>query len=85
MSKKATTTGPKSVVDHSPLFGKRSYQLMLAGVVVMALGMLLMSGGKSPDPAQFKYEEIYSFTRVTLAPILILLGLGIEVYALFKK
>jgi hypothetical protein len=75
----------KSVVDHSPLFGKHNYLLMLAGAVVMAIGMLLMSGGKSADPNMFKYEEVYSTARVTIAPILILLGLGIEVYAIFKK
>jgi hypothetical protein len=44
-----------------------------------------MSGGKSADPNVFKNEEVYSFRRITIAPILILLGLGIEVYAIFKK
>ena len=73
------------VVDHAPLFGKTNYLLMVAGVVVIALGMLLMTGGKSPDPNVFDPNEVYSKTRVTVAPILIVLGLVIEIYAIFKK
>jgi hypothetical protein len=85
MSKKATKKVPHSVVDHTPLFGKTNFLLMLAGAVVIAAGMLLMAGGKSPDPNVFDYKEVYSTTRVTVAPILILLGFVIEVYAIFKK
>jgi len=44
-----------------------------------------MAGGKSPDPHQFNYDDVYSFRRITLSPILILIGLGIEVYAIIKK
>jgi hypothetical protein len=44
-----------------------------------------MSGGKSTDPNVFKENEVYSVRRITIAPIIILLGLGIEVYAIFKK
>ncbi len=73
------------VVDHSPLFGKVNYLLMIGGAIVIALGMLLMSGGKSADPNVFDPNEVYSTTRVTVAPILIVLGLVIEVYALFRK
>lgn len=73
------------VVDHAPLFGKTNYLLMLAGVVVIALGMILMSGGKSADPNVFDPKEVYSFTRITIAPVLIVLGLVLEVYAIFKK
>jgi uncharacterized membrane protein len=85
MSKKNTKVGHQSVVDHTPLFGKTNYLLMLAGAVVIALGMLLMAGGKSTDPNQFNYNEVYSTMRVTIAPILIILGLGLEVFAIFKK
>jgi hypothetical protein len=67
------------------LFGKENYTWMLIGIVIMTIGILLMSGGKSEDPNVFKYEEVYSKTRITVAPILILLGLGIEVFAIFKK
>lgn len=67
------------------LFDKSNYTWMLIGVAVILLGLLLMAGGKSPDPHKFNYDEIYSFRRITLAPMLILLGLGIEVYAIIKK
>ena len=75
----------RSVVDHTPLFGKTNYLWMMVGAVVIALGFVLMAGGKSADPNQFKYDEVYSTMRVTIAPILIVLGLGIEVFAIFKK
>ena len=44
-----------------------------------------MTGGKSKDPNVFDYNVVYSFTRITLAPILIIAGLMIEIYAIFKK
>ena len=58
---------------------------MLIGVALIVVGMLLMAGGKSKDPASFDYNEVYSFTRITIAPILIIAGLVIEIYAIFKK
>ncbi len=47
--------------------------------------MFLMSGGKSNDPKIFDTKEVYSTTRITIAPILIILGLVIEIFAIFKK
>ena len=67
------------------LFTKDNYKWMLIGLVVIALGMILMAGGKSPDPNVFNESEIYGFRRITLAPILIVAGLVIEVYAIMKK
>ena len=67
------------------LFEKQNLRLMLVGAVVIALGMILMVGGKSKDPSVFNYNEVYSFTRVTIAPIAIIIGLAIEIYAIFKK
>lgn len=67
------------------LFTKDNYIWMIAGIVLVLLGIVLMAGGKSDDPNVFKENEVYSFRRITIAPILILLGLGIEVYAIFKK
>ena len=69
----------------TPLFSKENFILMLAGGLVIALGMFLMSGGKSEDPSVFANSEVYSKTRITVAPILIVVGLLIEVYAIFKK
>ena len=67
------------------LFGKSNYLWMLVGVVFIAAGMLLMAGGKSADPNVFNVNEVYSFRRITLAPIMMIIGFLIEIYALFKK
>ncbi|MDQ6813574.1 MAG: DUF3098 domain-containing protein [Bacteroidota bacterium] len=68
-----------------PLFEKDNYQWMIIGAVVVAIGMFVMSGGKNPDPNQFDPKLVYSTTRITIAPILILAGLMIEIYAIFKR
>ncbi|MFZ9262681.1 MAG: DUF3098 domain-containing protein [Chitinophagaceae bacterium] len=67
------------------LFGKQNLIWMLIGAIVIALGLILMSGGKSSDPNVFNENEVYSFRRITLAPILIVAGLIIEVFAIMKK
>ena len=54
---------------------------MIVGVVVIALGFLLMAGGGSDDPTIFN-KEIYNFRRIRLAPTLVLIGLAIEIYAI---
>ena len=66
------------------LFGEKNYVLMLVGVAVIALGFILMAGGGSDNPAIFN-EEIYNFRRIRLAPTLVLIGLGIEIYAILAK
>jgi len=77
--KQVTTTST------SNLFEKQNMWLMLLGVGVIAIGMLLMVGGKSKDPNSFNYDEVYSTLRISVAPVLIIIGLGIEIYAIFKK
>jgi predicted tellurium resistance membrane protein TerC len=67
------------------LFDKSNYMWMIGGVVLILIGFMLMAGGKSPDPHVFNREEIYSFRRITLAPIIILLGFGVEIYAIMRK
>lgn len=67
------------------IFHKENYKWMLIGLVVMAIGMILMAGGKSNDPSVFNRNEVYSTTRITVAPILILAGLVIEIFAIFRK
>ena len=66
------------------LFGKKNYTIMLIGLAVIAIGFILMSGGGSEDPAVFN-EEIYNFRRIRLAPTLVIIGLGIEIYAILAK
>ncbi|HEV8272653.1 MAG TPA: DUF3098 domain-containing protein [Chitinophagaceae bacterium] len=77
--KQVTTTSSSS------LFDKQNMWLMLLGVGVIAIGMLLMVGGRSKDPNIFNYDEVYSTLRISVAPVLIIIGLGIEIYAIFKK
>jgi len=68
------------------MFSKDNYMWMLAGIILIAVGMFLMSGGKSnTDPSVFNKEAVYSTTRITVAPILILAGLVVEIFAIFKK
>lgn len=55
------------------------------GIAIILIGFLLMAGGKSTDPNVFSENEVYSFQRITLAPILIITGLIVEVYAIMKK
>ena len=57
---------------------------MLIGIAVIFIGFACMSGGDAPDPAVFN-PDIFSFRRITLAPILVILGFFIEVYAIVKK
>lgn len=79
----ATAQAPKG--NQTFLFDKSNYTWMIAGVVVILIGFVLMAGGKSEDPTKFNYDEIYSFRRITLAPILILAGFVIEIFAIMKK
>jgi hypothetical protein len=78
-------TDIKKQLPRVPLFYRDNYLWMGIGAVVIAIGMLLMSGGKNPNPNQFDYKLVYSTTRITIAPILILAGLMVEIYAIFKK
>jgi hypothetical protein len=81
-----------SVSDKNPLkpnqseqfaFGKENYKFMLIGITVVILGFVLMMGGGSEDPMVFN-EEIFSPRRITVAPIVALIGYGIIFYAIMK-
>ena len=65
-------------------FGKENYKLLLIGLGLIALGFLLMIGGGSKDPNVFSYD-IFNFRRLTLAPILIIAGYVVEIFAIMKK
>lgn len=67
------------------LFDRTNYILMIAGVLLLLLGFYLMSGGKSEDVHQFHAEEVFSTTRITLAPIIVLLGFVVEIFAIMRK
>jgi hypothetical protein len=73
---------PVKAVDFA--FTKENYRLMLIGLALMALGFILMIGGGSKDPKDFS-PDIFNFQRLTLAPILILAGYVVEIFAIMKK
>ena len=66
------------------LFGNRNYKFMILGLIFIAVGFILMSGGGSDDPNVFN-EEIYNFRRIRLAPMLVVTGFIIELYAILTK
>lgn len=80
-----TTATSRKVAATPELFGRENYMWMLIGIVLLALGFLLMAGGRSDDPNVFDPKEIYSFRRITLAPIVILAGFVVEIYAIFRE
>jgi len=63
------------------IFGKKNYKFMLIGLGVILLGFLLMAGGASDTDTVFN-PEVFSFRRIRLAPFVVLVGLGIEIYAI---
>lgn len=81
MNKKATDT-PTDKTGFA--FGPQNYRLLLIGLVVLLIGFLLMMGGRSDDPTVFN-EEMFSWRRITLAPLVVLAGFIIEGIAIMKK
>lgn len=64
--------------------GKENYKLMAIGFAIIVLGFILMVGGGSDDPDVFN-PEIFSFRRITLAPLLLFFGFVFEIYAILKR
>ena len=65
-------------------FGKENYRLLFIGLAFIVLGFILMIGGGSTDPKVFN-PAIFNFQHITLAPILVLTGYVIEIFAIMKK
>ncbi len=80
MGKKQTNTTGR-VQKPEFIFQRKNYMFMFLGIAFITIGFLLMSGGGSDDPNVFN-EDIYNFRRIRLAPTLVLIGLGIEIYAI---
>ncbi len=84
---KTTTRARKSAVAAKSVempFGKKNYTWVLGGIALIAIGMLLMMGGFNEDPNVWDESKIYGFQRTVLAPIVILAGLIVEIFAIFK-
>lgn len=75
----------KSTEKESFALAKENYILLVIGFVIIVVGFILMIGGKSDDPTVFNEEKIFSFRRITLAPIVVLAGFIFEIWAIMKK
>ncbi|MBR2424839.1 MAG: DUF3098 domain-containing protein [Tidjanibacter sp.] len=87
-SKGAVQTSPKKAEvpeGEEVVFGWSNYKWMLAGVLTIVLGFVLMAGGGSDVPGEFNYEEIFSWRRIGLAPMVVLAGFGLVGYSIMKK
>ena len=71
-------------MKNNSLFKKKNYKVMITGLIFIAVGFFLMSGGDTNDETSFN-EEIFNFRRITIAPIIIIIGFIIEVFAIMLK
>ena len=63
---------------------KENYILLIIGFVIIIIGFSLMIGGKAENPTEFN-PAVFSFRRITLAPIIVLFGFAFEIWAIMKK
>lgn len=82
---KASTASSASLPSRELTFGADFYKWIGGGFGLVLLGMLLMTGGEMPSPDVWDEDIIYSFRRITLAPIVIMSGIGVVIYAIIKK
>lgn len=83
-SKKETPATKEVPSSRVPLFDRTNLLWMLGGIALMILGFLLMAGGRSEDPNVFNPDKVYSTTRITIAPIVILAGLVVLIFSIFR-
>ncbi|MGD9930883.1 MAG: DUF3098 domain-containing protein [Mangrovibacterium sp.] len=74
----------QNITDPRFALGKENFRLLLIGFVIIVIGFILMVGGQSEDPAVFN-TEIFSFRRITLAPVVVLFGFMFVIFAIMKK
>lgn len=84
MAKQVNKPNTNSENEGKFALSKENYKLLLIGFGIIILGFILMAGGGSKDPNVFS-KDIFSFRRITLAPIVVLFGFAFEVYAIMKK
>ena len=78
-------TGTQNSSTGNVLFTKENYKWMVIGLVIMAVGFFLMAGGKSSNLNVFNDQDVYSPVRITVAPVLIIAGLLVEILAIMKR
>ena len=85
--RKDSTAKPNNSFTHYSefLFSRENYIFVGGGFILIVLGMFLMNGGRMPDENMWDPDIIYSFRRITLAPIVILIGLVLPVIGIFRK
>jgi len=81
MANKVDTNKPENDFAISP----KNYIYLIIGLGIIVVGFLLMMGGKSDDPNVFNKDVIFSFRRITLAPVVVLAGFIFEIWAIMKK
>ncbi len=82
---KAKSKEPKTKVAYHDILDKDNLKWIGIGLGVVVLGYLLMIGGKSPDPNVYDEKALFSFVRISLAPILICVGFGLQMYGIMRK
>ena len=75
----------KSTDKENFALARENYILLVIGFAIIVVGFILMVGGKSEDPTIFNEEELFSFRRITLAPMVVLAGFIFEIWAIMKK
>ncbi len=81
---KTKGTSPKPKTPYHDILDKENLKWIGIGTAVLILGYLLMIGGKSSDPAVYDEKALFSFVRITLAPALICIGFGLQMYGIMK-
>jgi len=71
--------------DQGFALGRQNYRLLVVGFLIIVIGFILMVGGKADSPDVFNPDQIFSFRRITLAPMVVLFGFLFEIYAIMKK
>lgn len=66
------------------LFSRRNYIILFIGLAILAIGFMLMAGGAQP-PTQFDESEVYSFRRISLSTLFVVLGFLVILYSIFQK
>ncbi len=77
----------KKIAENKPGFAlqKENYILLIIGFLIIIVGFIFMIGGGSKDPDVFNQKELFSFRRITLAPMIVLFGFIFEIWAIMKK